>query len=76
MVFVSAEQHFLEGLPEDFVEDRVEDRIDHRTGVAQPSSQIEDVVIDLPFTVGAHGWYQIEDEERRPEDHEREENDA
>lgn len=55
LVSVSAEQHFLEGLPEDFVEDRVEDRIDHRTGVAQPSGQIEDLVIDLPFTVGTHG---------------------
>ena len=76
LIPVPAEQHLLERLAEHLVEDRVEYRIDHRAGVAEPGGQVEDLVIDLPLAVGAHGWYQIQDEERRPEDDEREENNA
>lgn len=75
LIPVPAEQHLLERLPEHLVEDGVEDGVHHGAGVAQPGGQVEDLVVDLPLAVGAHGRDQVEDEERRPQDDEREEHD-
>lgn len=74
MVPVPAEQDLLEGLSEHFVEDGVEDGVDHGAGVAQPGGQVEDLVVDLPLTVGTDGRDQVQDKEWRPEDDEGEEN--
>lgn len=73
MVTIPAEQHLLECLAEDLVEDGIEDRIDHGAGVAEPRDQIEDFAIDTTLAIGTDRRHQVQDEERRPQDYEREE---
>lgn len=73
LIPVPAEQHLLERLSEHLVEDGVEDGVHHGAGVAQPGGQVEYLVVDLSLAVGAHGWDQVENEERRPQYDEREE---
>lgn len=76
MISIPAEQHLLERLAEDLVEDGVEDRVDHGAGVAEPGDQVEDLAVDATLAVGAQGRHQVQHEERRPQDHEREEHHA
>lgn len=73
MIAIPAQQHLLEGLAEDLVEDGVEDRIDHGAGVAEPGNQVEDLAVDPALAVGTYGRHQVQHEERRPQNHEREE---
>jgi len=73
---VLAHEHPLERLPEHLVENGVEHRVDHGTGVAQPRDQVDEALADVGLAVRAHGRQQIEREERRPQEHEREEHDA
>lgn len=73
LVPVSAEQHLLERLAEDLVEDRVEYRVHHGASVTQPSSQVEDLVVDLSLAIRTHCGDQVQDEEWRPKDDEGEE---
>lgn len=76
LISIPAEQNLLERLAEDFVEDGIEDRVDHGAGVAEPGDQVEDLAIDAMLAVGAHGWHQVQHEERRPQDHKGEEHHA
>lgn len=76
MIPIPAEQNLLERLAEDFVEDGVEDRVDHGAGVAEPGDQVEDLAVDATLAVGADGRHQVQHEERRPQDHKREEHHA
>lgn len=73
---VLAHQHPFERLPEHLVENGVEHRVDHGTGVAQPRDQVDEALADVGLAVRAHGRQQVEREERRPQEHEREEHDA
>lgn len=76
LIAIPAQQDLLKGLAEDLVEDGVEDRIDHGAGVAEPGDQVEDLAVDPALAVGTHGRDQVQDEERRPQDHEGEEHHA
>lgn len=76
MIAIPAEQHLLKGLAEDLVEDGVEDGVDHGAGVAEPGDQVVELAVDPPLAVRAHGWHQVQHEEGRPQDHEREEHHA
>lgn len=60
------------GLSEGLIEERVEERVDHGGRVAQPGHQVDDLLAD----VGAARDEHVRDEERRPQQHEREEDDA
>lgn len=73
---VLTEQHLLEGLPKDLVEDGVENGIDHAAGVPEPRDKVKHPVADVLLAVAAHGGHQVQHEERRPQDDEREEDDA
>lgn len=76
MIPIPAEQHLFERLAEDLVEDGVEDRVNHGTGIAEPGDQVEDFAVNATFAIGTHSRHQIQHEERRPQDHEREEHHA
>jgi len=67
---VLAQKHPLEGLPKHVVEDGVEDGIDHGAGVAQPGGQVEHGFVDVALAVRAA---KVQHKERRPHDHECEE---
>lgn len=73
---VLALEHPFERLPEHLVEYGVEHRVHHGTGVAQPRDQVDEALVGVGLAVGAHGRQQVEREERRPQEHEREEHDA
>lgn len=73
LVPVPAQKHLFERLPEHFVEYRVKYRIDHRTRVSQPRDELIHPVVDAPLAFTAYRRKQIENEKRRPQDHEREE---
>lgn len=77
VVTVLAEQDLLERLPEHLVEDRVEDGVDHGRGVAQPRGAVEDGRADALLALdAAQRGHQVQHEEGRPQDDEREEDDA
>lgn len=65
-----AEEQTDEGRPERPVEDRVNDGVDRRADVAQPQTNHDDVVGH--FAVRTGGEQNVEDEERRPAEDERE----
>lgn len=65
--FVSTEQNFFESLTKDFVEDRVEYRIYHRTGVTEPSDEIEYFTIYTLLAIRTNRGDQIQYEKRSPQ---------
>lgn len=73
---VLAHEHALERLPEHLVENGVEHWVDHGAGVAQPRDQVDEALVGVRLAIGAHGRQQVEREERRPQEHEREEHHA
>jgi len=73
LIAIPAQQHLLESLAEDFVEDGVENRVDHGAGVAEPRDQVEDLGVDTALAVRTDRLDQVQNEEWRPQDHEREE---
>lgn len=73
LIPVPAQKHLFERLTEHFVEYRVKYRIDHRTRVSQPRDELIHPVVDTFFAFAAYRRKQIENEKRRPQDHEREE---